>query len=258
MRGIVDVHMYGRTDTGYVRTNNEDCFALDPARGIAVLADGMGGQRAGEIASACAVQTLVAHLQAAVKPVRTVTASAEDDLAATMRGAFVAANRAVRERATDDIACQGMGTTLVAALVQHGRCIVGHLGDSRAYRFRDGRLQRLTADHSVVQELIEAGVLSEADARHAPNRHLVTRAIGIDGDADCDLHVGRMLAGDFLLLCSDGLTDLLDDEAIAAHCTTAMRARRRAKALGRLVDDLVAAALAGGGTDNVTVVGACA
>jgi PPM family protein phosphatase len=242
------MQIYGRTDRGRVRTINEDCFAVDTARGIAVLADGMGGLDAGEIASACAVEAVMSDLRDAV-----ARGAADSDPAAAMRAAFDAANRAVRTLATTATVHQGMGTTVVAAVLRGRTAAVGHLGDSRAYRYTSGRLHRITRDHSVVQELVDAGLLTEADARDAPNRHIVTRALGLADAVTCDVVTDRFEPGDILLLCSDGLTEMLGDDEIGRHCERAQGAD--SMDLPALVSTLVDAALAQGGIDNVTVVG---
>jgi PPM family protein phosphatase len=253
------MQIYGRSDRGRVRGNNEDCFAIDPRSGIAVLADGMGGQSCGEVASACAVRAAMDELERAATPTQAsadADADADADAGAAMRRAFAAAHRSVQQHAAADVACSGMGTTLVAAWVRGQRCMVGHLGDSRAYRYRRGRLERLTSDHSLVQELVDAGALTADDARHAPNRNIITRGVGMAGELGCDLYVGRFDADDWLLLCSDGLTDLLDDAAIEQQFAdvTGRRAARTGTTLRRLVDGLIATALERGGFDNVTVV----
>jgi PPM family protein phosphatase len=247
------MQIYGRSDRGRVRGNNEDCFAIDPRSGIAVLADGMGGQNCGEVASACAVRAAMDELERAAQATRS---NGPGDVGATMRRAFAAAHRSVQQQAAADVACSGMGTTLVAAWVHGQSCVVGHLGDSRVYRYRQERLERLTSDHSLVQELVDAGALTADDARRAPNRNIITRAVGMSDERGCDLYVGRFDPDDWLLLCSDGLTDLLDDAAIQQRFAdvTARRAARMGTMLRRLVDGLIAAALERGGFDNVTVV----
>jgi PPM family protein phosphatase len=252
------MHIYGRTDRGHVRVNNQDCFNIDLERGIAVLADGMGGLNAGEVASACAVHSAMDVLRRLVAELHAPQERLTEHLSDVMRAAFDAANRAVHEMAASTISYSGMGTTLIAALLRNDACVVGHVGDSRAYRFRTGRLTRLTSDHSLVQELVDAGVLSQEDARRAPNRSMITRAVGLESDVVCDLHVDRFVSGDWLLLCSDGLTDMLDDAAIQRHCEHVAGAGSAADGghgLRQLVDGLLSAALDSGGVDNVTIIG---
>ncbi len=232
-----------RSDQGKVRDNNEDCLAFDARLGIAVLADGMGGLRAGEVASATAVEAVMQHL------VENTDRLGTDDVGETLREALELANRRVYSLADSRREFSGMGTTLVAGAMHDGRFVAAHIGDSRAYRFRNGELARLTSDHSLVQQLVEQGILSAAEARRAPNRNIVTRAIGIEMDVECDLTEVDALDGDMFLLCSDGLTDMIDDATIARFC-----AAHAASEPTRIVDVLVDAALIEGGFDNVSVV----
>ena len=233
-----------RTDQGKVRANNEDCLAYDARLGVAVLADGMGGLEAGEVASAIAIETVMQHL--ADHADRLGNAEAGEAL----REALDLANRRIHALADSRREFNGMGTTLVAGVIGAGWFIAAHIGDSRAYRFRNGELNRLTADHSLVQQLVAQGILSAAEARRAPNRNIVTRAVGIEIDVECDLTEVDAQDGDLFMLCSDGLTDMIDDATIAQLCAQ----RRAGDELPRLVDALVDAALAGGGFDNVSVV----
>lgn len=232
-----------RSDQGKVRDNNEDCLAFDARLGIAVLADGMGGLRAGEVASATAVEAVMQHL------VENTDRLGTDDVGETLREALELANRRVFSLADSRREFNGMGTTLVAGAMHDGRFVAAHIGDSRAYRFRNGELARLTSDHSLVQQLVEQGILSVAEARRAPNRNIVTRAVGIEMDVECDLTEVDALDGDMFLLCSDGLTDMIDDATIARFC-----AAHAAAEPTRIVDVLVNAALIEGGFDNVSVV----
>jgi PPM family protein phosphatase len=277
------MHIYGRTDRGRVRNHNEDYFLTDSALGIAAIADGMGGRAAGEVASACAVHAVADYLRHRSALLPSAPRPAPEVLGAVMREALHAGNRAVRGLAATTNAYRGMGATLVAAALWHQHCVVGHVGDARAYRFRferlgvepfgpghsgssarfkrggasaSPRLERLTRDHSVVQDLVDAGHLSAAEARRAPNRHLVTQAVGIAEQMGGDVVVESVTPGDVYLLCSDGLTDMLDDDAITERCAHALAARQDARSTVRtLVNVLVAEALERGGNDNVTVVG---
>jgi len=230
------MEIVARSDRGCVRTDNEDCVDFDAALGVAVLADGMGGQNAGEVASRTAVESCMRHLREV--PVR------ERD---TVVAALVAANRAVHRLALDRPQFAGMGTTLVAVAHDGDAAWVAHAGDSRAYRFSGATLERITVDHSVVQTLVDAGLLTPAQARRAPNRHIVTRALGMLEALECDVARVPLAPGDVLILCTDGLTDMLDDATIALLC-------RRHTGLDALADALVAAALDAGGLDNVSVV----
>lgn len=220
-----------RTDVGRVRPGNEDALLVtDDARLVAV-ADGMGGHRAGEVASATAIAALLAGVERG-DPI--------DD-------AITAANDAVVTRAASDLDLRGMGTTLTTGLVDGSTLRIGHVGDSRAYLLRDGELRQLTTDHSVVAELIAAGELTEDEALVDPRRAMITRALGIDATVEVDVLEVALLPGDRLLLCSDGLTTMVRDDAIAAVLATEEDPQRAA-------DGLVDAANAAGGADNVTVV----
>jgi protein phosphatase len=233
-----------RSDQGKVRDNNEDCLAFDARLGIAVLADGMGGLKAGEVASAAAVDAIMQHL------VENTDRLSRDEAGATLREALELANRRVYALSDSRREFSGMGTTVVVGAINDRRFIAAHIGDSRAYRFRNGELARLTSDHSLVQQLVAQGILSAAEARRAPNRNIVTRAVGIEIDVECDLTEVDAVAGDLFLLCSDGLTDMIDDPMIASLCGQ----RIADDELAQLVDTLVDAALAAGGFDNVSVV----
>ena len=232
-----------RSDQGRVRDNNEDCLAYDARLGIAVLADGMGGLRAGEVASATAVEAVMQHL------IENTERLNRREVGETLREALDLANRRVYALADSRREFNGMGTTLVVGAMHDGHFIAAHVGDSRAYRFRGGSLTRLTSDHSLVQQLVEQGILSVAEARRAPNRNIVTRAVGIEFEVECDLIEVDAREGDVFLLCSDGLTDMIDDPTIAQFC-----AAHAADEPARLVETLVNAALAEGGFDNVSVV----
>jgi serine/threonine protein phosphatase PrpC len=220
------------TDVGQVRDHNEDAYLVDDGLGLVAVADGMGGHRGGEVASATAIDAL-----------KTTFAESRD-----LRAAVRAANSAVLERAEGDDALRGMGTTLTtAALATDGGLIVGHVGDSRAYLLRDGELRRVTEDHSLVEELIRAGELTEEEAERDPRRSMITRAIGLEPDVDVDLIPIDLRAGDRVLICSDGLTGMVREEAVAEALTSETDPAAAARVL-------VDAANAAGGVDNTTVV----
>ncbi len=225
---------------GRVRGNNEDCVEHDAGLGIAVLADGMGGLNAGEVASTEAVAAVMRHVRRCAERLTTDPEGVLDE-------AVQIANRAVHELASSRRDYAGMGTTLVAVFVAETEMVAAHVGDSRAYHYGDGVLTRVTTDHSLVQHLVATGVLSAEQARRAPNRNIVTRALGVSEDIECDLNRFELHPGDMVLLCSDGLSDMLDDSAIAAICAAHDSPAARVHAL-------VAAALEAGGLDNVSVV----
>jgi PPM family protein phosphatase len=222
------------TDTGRRRRHNEDAFVCEPP--LFAVADGMGGAQAGELASSLAAEAL-----------RDDTADREggeqrvDEL-------IQAANRRVYERQSEDAAASGMGTTMTVALVEDGRVAIGHVGDSRAYLIRDRRLEQLTEDHSLVAELVRSGKLSPEEAEDHPQRSVITRALGTDPDVDVDTFSVETRPGDFFLLCSDGLTSMVDDETILGEV------ERHRDDLQATAKALVRAANKGGGEDNITVV----
>ena len=223
-----------KTDTGRKRRRNEDAFVLAPP--LFAVADGMGGAQAGEVASKLAAAAL------------------EDTDPGRLTGpAKVAsliqeANRRVHERSSSDPATSGMGTTMTVALVEDGGVVIGHVGDSRAYLVRGGEIEQITEDHSLVNELLKSGKLSSVEADTHPQRSVITRAVGTDPDVDVDSFVVEPQDGDVFLICSDGLTDMVTDDAILE---TVERYRGN---LDRMTKQLVAAANKGGGEDNITVV----
>ncbi|HEX7034542.1 MAG TPA: protein phosphatase 2C domain-containing protein [Pseudomonadales bacterium] len=233
------IELVGRTDRGRLRERNEDNLAFDETIGVAVVADGMGGLDHGHLASRTAAETVLAHLRAA-GPGRS---------AADLEAALGAANDRVREAAR--AAAAVMGTTAVVLDVAADACRIAHVGDSRAYRLHRGELTLLTRDHSMVQDLVERGLLRPEAARHSPSRNVITRAIGLDVAFEPEIRAIELEAGDLLLLCSDGLWDMLEDAEIAERLRRSGANRR---GLERCADALVNAANAAGGFDNITVV----
>lgn len=225
----------GLTDTGRKRRRNEDAFVCRAP--LFAVADGMGGAQAGEVAS---------RLAAAAVSERAPDSSGEAVVAALV----AEANRRVWQRSTEDMSHSGMGTTITVALADlaAGTIAIGHVGDSRAYRIRDGALEQLTEDHSLVAELVRRGRLSPEEAEAHPQRSVITRALGTEPDVEVDAFTLEALPGDLFLLCSDGLTTMVPDAEILSF---AAGARADLDALARA---LVDAANAAGGEDNVTVV----
>jgi len=235
-----------RTDTGRVRSANEDAVRFDANLGLAILADGMGGYAAGEVASRIAVDEIfeelasaLPHLQA--QPLSQDRAGLHED----MRFAAARANASILAAAKREPDYEGMGSTLVIAVLMHDRVTVAHLGDSRAYRLRAGVLEQLTRDHCWVDEQIAIGALSEDAVLDPRYRNIVTRALGIEEEIDLEVHDHDAADGDIFLLCSDGLTDMLDDPAIAAHLS-------QARPLVETASALIDAANEAGGRDNVS------
>lgn len=224
----------GTSDPGRRRRRNEDAFVCEPP--LFAIADGMGGAQAGEVASG---------LAAAVLEEATGDERGEERVASLIQEA----NRRVFQRSNEDAATSGMGTTMTVALVDHsdGTIAFGHVGDSRAYRVRDGELEQLTDDHSLVGELLRSGRLSPEEAETHPQRSVITRALGTEPDVDVDTFTVEAEAGDVYLLCSDGLTDMISPREILA-------AVEEDDDLDKVARALVSAANAGGGEDNITVV----
>lgn len=237
---MTNIAAFGKTDVGLHRTNNEDVFLLMPEAGSFALADGMGGPAFGEVAAAIFAETSRRMLPAS--PPGTI-----DDAERLARDVFLIANRDILAYASEDADREGMGCTAELLLFVGDEWLVAHVGDSRSYRFRGGRLSRITKDHSLVQEQVDRGLLSEADARRHPMRNVIVRAVGTSERVEPDIHRGALLPGEMILLCSDGLTDMADEADIEAILAGPGPLAEKGK---RLVD----LALAAGGRDNVTVV----
>jgi PPM family protein phosphatase len=227
------VEQAGRTDVGRQRSANEDDFVLAPP--FFAVADGMGGAKAGEVASAMATEGFEGE--------RDSGEPAEVQLARILREA----NKRIYELAVADESHRGMGTTLTAAKVTDDEISLGHVGDSRAYRMRDGELEQLTKDHSLVAELERSGQITAEAAEHHPQRSIITRALGPEPDVEVDTYTLAGREGDLFLLCSDGLTSMISDEEIGSIL-------RSAESLDAAADALVRAANQSGGKDNITVV----
>lgn len=246
------LRMAGQTHPGQIRDHNEDFLKLDEKAGIALLADGMGGLNAGEVASAMAVHMLMETLQAYVSSDKTKLQarigmdSGEPD--GVLQTAIAQVNRAVFHVSQTQPECQGMGTTLVASLFTDNQLTVGHIGDSRLYRFRDQQLEQLTKDHSYVQEMVDRGVFTPEQARASSSKNVVTRALGIGETTAIEVGGYQTEAGDLYLLCSDGLTDLVVDESIARILA------ERPHDLDGTAQRLVAQANLNGGRDNISVI----
>jgi PPM family protein phosphatase len=217
----------GASDPGRRRRRNEDSYVIDPP--LFAVADGMGGAQAGEVASKLA-------------------AGAVKERGADVEELIQEANRRVHQRSIEDPNASGMGTTLTVASVENGMVSIGHVGDSRAYLVREGRLEQVTDDHSLVGELMRSGKLSAEEAETHPQRSVITRALGTDPDVDVDMFPIESRAGDLFLICSDGLTTMVDDTKILELV------EQHRDDLQTLVKSLIKAANKGGGEDNITVV----
>ena len=229
-----------RTDVGVVRSGNEDSYLMASDRGLFIVADGMGGHAAGEVASDMATRILAEEY----RPVRGMS---DDELMSQMIGAIRSANEAIFRRTLSEHDKRGMGTTVTALHLLPRRYLIGQVGDSRAYLLRGGVLTQLTKDHSYVQEQVDAGRLSPEEARVHPYANVITRCVGSSSDVIPDLFFGTLEVGDLLLLASDGLTGMLDDEDVLEIMASGLP-------LEEMVDGLIAGANHRGGLDNVTTI----
>lgn len=224
-----------RTDTGRVRRQNEDAAFMDEERGVFAVADGMGGHLAGEVASGMAVDA-----------VRRMAAQHDTPSIAVLRDTVLDAHQAILQRASSSRACSGMGTTLSLLWRGGSYVYIAHVGDSRIYRQRGGRLEQITQDHSLVAEMVRGGLITAEQARTHPRRNIITRALGTPGDNTPDLLAADTRPGDVWLLCSDGLTGMVEDgdieRVIAEH------------PLEQAADELMRMALGAGGRDNITLI----
>jgi protein phosphatase len=227
------VEQAGRTDVGRQRTANEDSLAVRPP--LFAVADGMGGAKAGEVASAVAVEAVESARESGEPP--------EAELAAIVR----AANRRIYDLAVADESRRGMGTTLTLAKVHGDEVSLAHVGDSRAYRMRDGELDQLTRDHSLVAELERSGQITAEAAEHHPQRSIITRALGPEPDVEVDTYTLAGREGDVFLICSDGLTSMISDDEVTSIL-------RSAASLDEAAEALIRAANQSGGKDNITVI----
>lgn len=230
------------TDVGMIRQGNEDNFfaEADERRGVFVVADGMGGHAAGEVASEMAVQIIARHLLA-------LGSAVDDGADSLITRAMQDANRAIFERMLAETDKQGMGTTASVMVLSDKGYLIGQIGDSRVYLLRDGALTQITKDHSYVQEQVDAGLLTPEQARYHPYSNVITRCVGASDQVEADLYTGPVRVGDVFLLASDGLTGMVDDRRLQAL----LLAR---SGPGRIVDSLIAEANGRGGLDNITAI----
>ena len=237
----MELSVAARTDVGMVRAGNEDSFFADadPQRGLFVVADGMGGHAAGEVASAMAVDIVRRDLA----EVRALS----DTAAPRLTDALKAANHSIFLRTVTEVDKQGMGTTASVLLLADGRYLIGQVGDSRVYLLRDGKLQQVTKDHSYVQEQVDAGFLTPEQARNHPYSNVITRCVGASDSVEPDTYTGAVQTGDVFLVASDGLTGMVDDRRIAYLLSLPLEPRK-------IVDALIKEANARGGLDNITAI----
>lgn len=234
-----------------VRSHNEDSIALEPEIGLAVLADGMGGYNAGEVASGIATALIANETKEAISRLdpHTVDRATGRMLATRLMAEIISrANASIYQSANSQPQYAGMGTTLVAALFCDNRVTVSHIGDSRCYRLRDQQLEQITRDHSLLQEQIDSGLLTREAARRSQNKNLVTRALGIEPEVEPEIHTYEAQEGDIYLLCSDGLNDMVEDADIELTLTSL------SANLPLAAEQLVQMANDAGGRDNISVI----
>jgi serine/threonine protein phosphatase PrpC len=238
----VQLSVAARTDIGMIRAGNEDNFYADanPFRGLFIVADGMGGHAAGEVASEMAVQIVTREL-AGVRSVK------EEGVVDRVAQALRTANQAIFARTLQEVDKQGMGTTASVLLLAGTQYLIGQVGDSRVYLLRDGQLRQITKDHSYVQEQVDAGFLTPEQARYHPYSNVITRCVGASESVEPDVYIGDVRAGDVFLVASDGLTGMVDDRRLQQLLLS------RASP-GRLVDALISEANGRGGLDNITAI----
>lgn len=215
LKGKIIIH--GQTDVGSVRDHNEDAIGIEENIALVVLADGMGGHRGGEMASAITVSTILDYVTEKAKTLK--TGETDDDTGYSAESIIVheavtLANKNVHDSSEANAQYRGMGTTVVVVLFYDNRFTVAHVGDSRLYRLRDGELEQITRDHSLMQELIDRGFYTPEQARNSLNKNLVTRAIGIDKNVQIDIQEDIAMTDDVYLLCSDGVSDMIEDDPI--------------------------------------------
>lgn len=248
-KGIIEVANI--SDTGLKRPHNEDSAVTDTALGLAVVADGMGGYKAGEVASAIAAQLILNEVRAGLANGNANSKVGDSGLSrATLviRDAVAKANAEVFRTAQEVPQCQGMGTTVVVVFYHGDKVSIAHVGDSRVYRLRGNEFKQITRDHSLIQELIDRGFFTPEEAAENTPKNLVTRALGIEQSVEVDVQEQDRQAGEIYLLCSDGLNDMVDDEEI--HLTLSKYSAN----LGEAATELVRLANENGGKDNVSVV----
>jgi len=251
MSSLVDLEIVNISDVGQRRPHNEDSTASLLSLGLVIVADGMGGYKAGEVASAIAATTVVHDVTdglTKIRPVKEDEKAGHSQQSILVKSAITHANSIIYTSAQKDEQCHGMGTTIVTGLFYEDKITIGHVGDSRVYRLRDGKFQQITKDHSLIQEVIDRGLYTPEEAAANTPKNLVTRALGIDAKVDVDIIEEQVMTGDIYILCSDGLTDMVKDEEI--HLTLSKYSANLLQA----ADNLVQLANSKGGKDNISVI----
>ncbi len=231
------IKIFGKSDTGLKRDHNEDFIGWNEAHGLVILADGMGGHNAGEVASEIAVTTILQQLSNGYT----------GDPEAAIRQAIDEANNAIYQKAKESLLCTGMGTTIVVVLFDEHQISFAHVGDSRLYRLRDGELEQITSDHSLVQEMVDEGFMNEAEAHESVSNNVITRALGIELTVQSDTQQQQTSPGDRYLLCSDGLSDMIETTDILNIAGNNATIEQRTKLLIDLANQR-------GGNDNISAI----
>jgi protein phosphatase len=251
MAVMAQLEIANYSDVGRRRPHNEDSTLSDVHHGLAILADGMGGYKAGEVASAIAVKSIYDTVCEGLQRISHGLVDKDTGFkleSLLVKDAIIQANSGIYNTARTDEQCQGMGTTVVVCLFYDHWLTVAHVGDSRLYRKRDGEFQQITKDHSLIQELIDRGLYTPAEAAQKTPKNLVTRALGIDAKVEVDVLEEQSKTGDIYLLCSDGLNDMVNDEEI--HLTLSKYSAN----LAQSAEELIRLANAKGGKDNISVI----
>jgi serine/threonine protein phosphatase PrpC len=238
----VHLAVSARTDTGRMRRGNEDALFADANeyRGLFIVADGMGGHAAGEIASRMAIELVVSELA-------DLNDLSNTEAARRLSESLQRANRSVFQRTIREVEKTGMGSTASALLISDTRFLIGHVGDSRIYLARDGKMEQLTHDHSLVQEQVDAGLITAEQARHHPQSNVITCCIGMSGDIEPDIISGETRVGDVFLLASDGLTGMVEDKRL-------LQLLQSRASPERIVNAMISDANNNGGIDNITAI----
>ncbi len=245
------IEIFGLTDVGLVRDNNEDTIGINPELGLAVLADGMGGHRGGEVASAITVNTILEALEMELNRINPGDIDANNGFSLesiAVHDAIAKANENVFTSSNENSQYRGMGTTVVVLLFYDDHFTVAHVGDSRLYRFRDGELEQITSDHSLMQELIDRGFYTDEQAKKSLNKNLVTRAVGIEESVQIDVFEAVAHPADIYLLCSDGVTDMIEDDVIKQTIVA------NDNDLEKIAAELIRLSNEAGGKDNISAI----
>jgi len=247
LKGKIQLH--GQTDTGSVRDHNEDAIVYDDDIALAILADGMGGHRGGEMASAITVSTVLEEITDKVKNLTVGETDNDTGYSAEsliVQEAINLANKNVHDSSESNARYRGMGTTIVVVLFYDNRFTVAHVGDSRLYRLRNGELKQITSDHSLMREMIDRGLYTPEEARKSLNNNLITRAIGIDSKVQVDIQEDIAMVNDIYLLCSDGVTDMIEDDLIKSVMI------ENSENLEKTASEIIRLANEHGGKDNIS------